>query len=82
DEDSVFYYYQKLIQLRKEITVITDGNYQDLLHEHEAIFAYQRRSATQTLVCLNNYYDVEVECELPQELELNNARYLIGNYSD
>ncbi len=82
DEDSVFYYYQKLILLRKEITVITDGDYQDLLPDHQAIFAYQRRSATQTLVCLNNYYDLEVECELPQELELNNARYLIGNYSD
>ncbi len=81
DDNSVFYYYQKLIQLRKEIDVITDGDYYDFLPDHHAIFAYLRRSESQTLVCLNNYYGYEAECVLPDELALDNAHYLLGNYA-
>ncbi|EOH0515275.1 alpha,alpha-phosphotrehalase [Vibrio fluvialis] len=82
DPDSVFYFYQRLIALRKEVPVITHGDYRDLLPEHSEIFAYQRQSATQALVCLNNYYGQESECVLPAELDLGQARYLLGNYAD
>ncbi|MBY7995121.1 alpha,alpha-phosphotrehalase [Vibrio fluvialis] len=82
DPDSVFYFYQRLIELRKEVAVITHGDYHDLLPEHREIFAYQRQSATQTLVCLNNYYGQESECVLPAELDVSQARYLLGNYTD
>ena len=81
DPDSVFYFYQRLIALRKEVAVITHGDYRDLLPEHREIFAYQRQSATQTLVCLNNYYGQESECVLPAELDVSQARYLLGNYA-
>ncbi len=82
DNCSVFYYYQRLIQLRKEIGVITDGDYLDLLPEHKQIFAYQRRSEHQTLICLNNYYGEDAECELSADIEFEYARYLLGNYPD
>lgn len=81
DPDSVFYFYQRLIELRKQVDVITSGDYQDLLPDHPAIFAYQRRSSTQTLICLNNYYADEVQCELADTLNLERARYLLGNYA-
>ncbi|WP_136483581.1 alpha,alpha-phosphotrehalase [Vibrio sp. H11] len=81
DPDSVFYFYQRLIELRKQVPVITTGDYQDLLPDHPAIFAYQRRSSTQTLICLNNYYADAVQCELAETLNLERARYLLGNYA-
>ncbi len=82
DSNSVFYFYQKLIQLRKEIEVITTGTYEDLYPEHESIFGYERKSQTQTLICLNNYYGVEAECVLPQGFDNSKANYVLGNYSD
>ncbi|WP_047045599.1 alpha,alpha-phosphotrehalase [Vibrio mexicanus] len=82
DSNSVFYFYQKLIQLRKEIEVITTGTYEDLYPEHESIFGYERKSETQTLICLNNYYGVETECVLPQGFDTSKANYVLGNYSD
>jgi trehalose-6-phosphate hydrolase len=82
DGDSVFYFYQKLIQLRKEVEVITSGNYLDLYPGHHSVFGYQRQSNRQTLICLNNYYGHESECVLPKEFECEKAKYLLGNYSD
>ncbi|MDE1313500.1 alpha,alpha-phosphotrehalase [Vibrio aestuarianus] len=81
DKHSVFYFYQRLIALRKEIPVITSGDYVDLLPEHPAIFAYKRQNKKQALICINNYYDREEECVLPVELPLEKAKYLLGNYS-
>ncbi|OIQ25992.1 alpha,alpha-phosphotrehalase [uncultured Vibrio sp.] len=80
DSDSVFYFYQKLIQLRKDVDVITTGNYVDLFPQHSSVFAYQRTSESQTLLCLNNYYDQEVEYVLPDDLDIEGGRYLLGNY--
>lgn len=81
DQNSVFYFYQRLIELRKTVPVITRGDYRDLLPSHPAIFAYQRQDDQQILLCINNYYGQEQEWMLPEELALDKARYLLGNYA-
>ena len=80
DQDSVFYFYQKLIQLRKDIPVITTGNYIDLLPEHKQLYCYARVDEKQTLLCLNNYYGDEVVCQLPEEFRADSGKLLLGNY--
>ncbi len=82
DKDSVFYFYQRLIELRKNVPVITDGDYVDLLPEHPSVFAYQRQNDQQTLICISNFYPQWVNIELPDELQLESGHYLIGNYRD
>ncbi|MEZ8647606.1 alpha,alpha-phosphotrehalase [Vibrio splendidus] len=80
NKDSVFYFYKSLIELRKEVPVITHGSYQDLLPEHPSIFAYVRESEGQTLLCINNYYGEEAECVLPERFEMVKAKSLLSNY--
>ncbi|PSU33438.1 alpha,alpha-phosphotrehalase [Photobacterium lutimaris] len=82
DENSVFHFYRQLIQLRKEVAVITDGDYTDLMPEHDRIFCYKRESGNQILLCVNNYYGEDVECQLPLELDVNNGVCLLSNYSE
>ncbi|KJY82351.1 trehalose-6-phosphate hydrolase [Vibrio galatheae] len=82
DNNSVFYFYKKLIELRKQVEVITTGRYEDLYPYHQAIFGYQRQSDKQTLICLNNYYGEQTECLLPASFDVTKAHYLLGNYSD
>ncbi|MFT6984833.1 MAG: trehalose-6-phosphate hydrolase [Psychromonas sp.] len=82
DQDSAFYYYQRLIELRKEVEVITTGDYTDLMPEHSQLFCYQRRSDKQTLICINNYYAEPVEYQLPTHLEIEQGKYILGNYPE
>ncbi|WP_135456031.1 alpha,alpha-phosphotrehalase [Vibrio echinoideorum] len=82
DKDSVFYFYKSLIELRKEVPVITYGSYQDLLPEHPSVFAYSRESEGQILLCINNYYGEACQVELPNELDLDEAQLLLGNYPE
>ncbi|MGR3806296.1 alpha-amylase family glycosyl hydrolase [Pasteurella testudinis] len=54
DRGSVFYCYKKLIELRKSLPLLTDGNYQDLLPEHPSVWSYLRDNGKQKLWVLAN----------------------------
>ncbi|WP_299014311.1 alpha,alpha-phosphotrehalase [uncultured Photobacterium sp.] len=81
DENSVFHFYRKLIAMRKEIEVITTGDYTDMMPEDERIFCYKRESDTQILICINNYYDEIAECFLPKEIVVEGGEYVLSNYA-
>lgn len=80
DKGSVFYFYQSLIHLRKELPVITDGDYQDLMPDHPSVFAYARSNGSQTLICINNFYEERVEVTLPSHYDMTQANGVLGNY--
>jgi len=80
DENSVFYYYQKLIRLRKENPVFVNGKFELLLPEDERIFAYTRTDEhTKMLVC-TNFTDEEASCPLLDEWKAGEV--WIRNYED
>ncbi|WP_243291635.1 alpha,alpha-phosphotrehalase [Bacillus sp. FJAT-47783] len=84
DQDSIFYHYQKLIQLRKEYDVIIDGDYQLILADHPEIFAYVRNAESEKLLVVNNFYGNTTTFLLPEEIDLEGykADILLSNYDD
>ncbi|MEH7108619.1 alpha,alpha-phosphotrehalase, partial [Bacillus sp. JJ1764] len=54
-QDSIFYHYQKLIQLRKQYDVITEGDFQLLFEHDDAVFAYTRTYENETLLVINHF---------------------------
>ncbi|PGR95794.1 alpha,alpha-phosphotrehalase [Priestia megaterium] len=84
DEDSIFYFYQKLIALRKQYDIITYGNYELILGEDEQIFAYIRNGADEKLLVINNFYGSETAFELPEDITFEgyHSEILLSNYKD
>ena len=80
DSDSIFYYYQKLIQLRKDYDVIRTGRFTLLCPEDEQIFAYTRDSQNAHLLVVCNFSNQAQSFEIPEAY--HNAQTLISNYSD
>ena len=82
DEDSIFYFYQKLIALRKQYEIITYGNYELILGEDEQIFAYIRNGADEKLLVINNFYGSETIFELPEDITFEgyHSEILLSNY--
>lgn len=80
DEDSIFGCYKELIRLRKEYPVFMEGNFQMLLKEDEAIFAYVREDDTAELLVVCNFFDKTVSC--PLEERMASMKLLIGNYKE
>lgn len=82
DNDSVFYHYKKLIELRKEYDVISDGNFNMILEEDDKVFAYTREYEDTMLIVLNNFYGESREIQLPEGFLHKNNEILISNYKD
>ncbi|AYC30740.1 glycoside hydrolase family 13 protein [Paenisporosarcina cavernae] len=53
--NSIFAYYQSLIQLRKELDILTEGSFVLLLPDDEEIFAYQRHWQEEMLTVYCNF---------------------------
>ncbi|RRJ62350.1 alpha-glucosidase [Paenibacillus oralis] len=80
DQNSIFYYYQKLIRLRKENPVIVDGGYELLLDDHEQIYAYTRTLQEDQLLVICNFSAERPLFTLPEGLTRTRAELLISNY--
>lgn len=81
DPDSVFYYYQQLISLRKQHLIMVYGEYELLLPEHEYIYAYTRTLDGEKWLVLLNFCDTPQTVELPDELNAV-TETIIGNYPE
>ena len=78
--DSIFYHYQKLVKLRKELDVISHGTFEPLMAEHPQVFAYVRGYEGQRLLVVNNFYGEDVRIEVPAEFLA--GQVLIANQGD
>ncbi len=78
DPDSIFYYYQKLIQLRKTYSVFRTGFFDLLDPDDERIFAYTRKAPEGSLLVVCNFTEEILPYDLPEAFQ--NAEKLIGNY--
>ena len=79
DPDSVFSFYKELIRLRKELPIITFGDFELLMPEDERVFAYERHHEGKTLLVACNFS--KEEAALDARAAASGER-ILGNYAD
>ncbi|MEK3855392.1 alpha,alpha-phosphotrehalase [Cytobacillus sp. FSL H8-0458] len=82
DENSIFYHYKKLIQLRKQYDIITYGDYELISEDHHDVFAYVRNGDNEKLLVVNNFYGKETSFTLPEHIHADEYKeeILLTNY--
>lgn len=80
DPNSIFYFYQKLVDLRKTHDIITFGDYQLIHVDHKQVFAYVRQWQDEKAVVLANFYEEPVTIDLPDWVSKEDAKVLLSNY--
>lgn len=82
DPDSVFYYYQKLIRLRKENPVMVYGSYEPILEDHPQIYAYLRVLDNEKWLVILNISEEIVTCNLPLSVSSQPKELILTNNSE
>ncbi len=80
DPDSVFYYYQALIALRKRYDVFREGDFTLLAPDDERLFVYTRETETEALLVVCNFSREETAFTRPEGF--GEAELLLSNYPD
>jgi oligo-1,6-glucosidase len=62
--DSILNYYKKLIRFRKENPVLVYGTFEDILPDHDTLYAYTRTSEKGQLLILNNISNEKIELKM------------------
>ena len=76
DPNSIFHYYQKLIQLRHQMPIIVYGTYELLEENHPDLYIYTRTYQDEKLLVINNFSSHEYDYELK---EFRYSQLLISN---
>ena len=79
--NSIFYTCKRLIELRKELPVMTYGRYDLLLPDHEEVYAFTRTLDETRLLVVLNFSAGERGLELPG-IPLETAELLLDNYPE
>lgn len=79
-EQSIFTFYQQLIQLRKNNQAISEGIYQPLLVDDSHVYGYKRISNNEKLVVLCNFFAQSVEIE-KRLIDIHAYDISINNYA-
>ena len=78
-KDSIFYFYQRLLALRKVHKTLVYGDYQEYLPQHPAVYFYERQDEIgRFLILLNFSSETQAVFGVPN---FSSATLLIGNYS-
>ena len=80
DLDSVYSYYKKLVALRKQHRVISEGQIEFLYKDDPDLLAYRRWDGNSQLLVLCNLTGHEAPVQLPAQWQ--DAGVLLGNYPD
>jgi oligo-1,6-glucosidase len=81
DPNSIYYYYQKLIRLRKENPIMVYGSYDLILDDDEQIYAFTRTLEDARLLVILNFTNETPVFSLPAEIDFSSDDLLIGNYT-
>lgn len=81
DPNSVFYHYQKLLALRKERAIFTEGTYELIDHDNPKVYAYKRVMGDQQVLVACNFYEQPAKFNFSAESAYD-AHVLISNYPD
>ena len=74
----IFRFYQDLIQLRKALPLIAEGDYKAAYRDNNKVYAFERQLENQKLLVLNNFFPEEVTIQLPADYQT--GKVLISNY--
>ncbi|WP_413480690.1 glycoside hydrolase family 13 protein [Carnobacterium maltaromaticum] len=79
DSESLFYHYQRLIQLRKNNPLVVLGTYQELVPNDTQLFVYERSYENETWLIVANFYEEEADFSHESHKV---KEIILSNYSD
>ena len=83
DENSIFNHYKKLIKLRKDYKVISEGKTIPILKDDKNVLSFIREYNNEKILVINNFYGNECTADLSGiDFDIKTSKILLSNYSD
>ena len=82
DKESVLNFYRKAIKVRKELSVVKDGNYKEYNKSSSKVYTYSREDSKQKILVICSYYDRATKLNIPKGFDLKTGKLVLSNYDN
>ena len=80
DPDSVLNFYRKAIKLRKTLSAVKHGNYEEHFKGSSKVYTYTREDKREKLLVVCSFTDKAARMRAPKSFDLKKATLLLSNY--
>lgn len=82
DPDSILNFYRKAIHLRKSLSAVRHGKYEEYRKRSSKLYVYSRRDDEQTLLVVCSFSEKETPFKAPRGFDLSAGSLILSNYPD
>ena len=82
DPDSVLNFYRKAVKLRKQLSCVRHGEYQEYFHNSDKFYAYSMTDEKQKILVLCSFHEKALRHPVPKDFYLDTAQLILCNYKD
>ncbi len=80
DEQSIYYYYQRLFKIRQSSKALIYGKFKLFLEDDENIVLYTRELDNEFYLVLCNFFDKTITVNMPEVLNIVGLEVVLSNY--
>ncbi len=82
DPDSVLNFYRKAVKLRKQLSCVRHGDYQEYFHNSDKFYMYSMADENQKILVICSFADTDVRYPTPRGFHMETAKLILCNYPD
>ena len=80
DSNSVLNFYRKAIQLRKKISAIRYGSYEEFFKHNSKVYTYIREDENEKVLVICSFTEKETKLKVPKGFDLTSSKLVLTNY--
>ena len=80
DPDSILNFYRKAIALRKKLSCVRHGKYQEYFHNSDKFYMYSMEDDKQKILVVCSFHEKDMKVPTPKGFALDRAKLILCNY--
>ena len=81
DPDSILNFYRKAIRLRKQLSCVRHGTYQEYQKLSDKLYMYSMDDGSQKILVICSFHDKEMKYAVPTGFDMSAAKLILCNYA-
>jgi len=80
DPDSILNFYRKAVALRKKLSCVRHGVYQEHFHNSDKLYMYSMEDSAQKILVVCSFHEKEMKHPTPRGFDMDRAKLILCNY--
>ncbi len=82
DPDSILHFYRKAVKLRKQLSCVRHGDYQEYFHNSDKFYMYSMSDSRQQILVVCSFCEKKIHFPTPRGFDMESAQLILCNYAD